>query len=172
MGHPPDNKHEQKLQAVLLADSFTTTFHPVTLDQTTPKVLCPLNNLPLLDYSIEFLTGAGVEELYVVCSTGGDAIESHLDLFRKTRSKDKAQRGMKIRVVKDSGISNAGDALRELDKRNWIRSDPFILLSGDVVTNVDIEPVLRKHKARKKKDSSAIMTVLMKRVGGVGCSGG
>jgi len=158
-GHPADNKHEQKLQAVLLADSFTSTFRPITFDKLTPKVLCPLNNVTILDYSIEFLAGAGVEELYVVCATSGDSIESHL------HSKEE-QSGIKIRIIKDSSISNAGDALRELDKRNWIQSDPFVLISGDVVTNVDLNPVLREHKDRRKVDSSAIMTVLMKDVGG------
>ena len=59
---PSDSKHEQKLQAVLLADSFSSTFRPITLDKTQPKVLCPLNNVTMLDYSIEFLAGAGVEE--------------------------------------------------------------------------------------------------------------
>lgn len=66
----------------------------------------------------------------------------------------------------DASVTNAGDALRELDKRNLIQSDPFILMTGDVVTNVDIVPALEQHKKRHKKDSSAIMTVLLKEVGG------
>jgi translation initiation factor eIF-2B subunit epsilon len=159
MGGDQDNKHEQKLQAVLLADSFLNTFQPITLDKTSPKVLCPLNNVTLLDYSIEFLAGAGVEELFVFCVTGRDAVEAYVEKSTWTSS-------IKVRCVKDSSVTNAGDALRELDKRNLVQSDPFILMSGDVVTNVDIVPALEKHKLRHKKDSSAVMTVLMKEVGG------
>jgi translation initiation factor eIF-2B subunit epsilon len=159
MGGDQDNKHEQKLQAVLLADSFLNTFQPITLDKTSPKVLCPLNNVTLLDYSIEFLAGAGVEELFVFCVTGGDAVEAYLEKSTWTSS-------IKVKCVKDSSVSNAGDALRELDKLNLIQSDPFILMTGDVVTNIDIVPALEQHKLRHKKDSSAIMTVLMKEVGG------
>mmetsp|Transcript_15421 Transcript_15421/g.29081 ORF Transcript_15421/g.29081 Transcript_15421/m.29081 type:complete len:805 (-) Transcript_15421:48-2462(-) len=159
MGGDQDNKHEQKLQAVLLADSFLNTFQPITLDKTSPKVLCPLNNVTLLDYSIEFLAGAGVEELFVFCVTGRDAVEAYVEKSTWTSS-------IKVRCVKDSSVTNAGDALRELDKRNLVQSDPFILMSGDVVTNVDILPASEKHKIRHKKDSSAIMTVLMKEVGG------
>jgi len=154
-----DNKHEQKLQAVLLADSFLYTFQPITLDKSSPKVLCPLNNVTMLDYSIEFLAGAGVEELFVFCVTGGEAVEAYLEKSTWTSS-------IKVKCVKDSSVTNAGDALRELDKQNLIQSDPFILMSGDVVTNVDIVPALEQHKIRHKKDSSAIMTVLMKEVGG------
>ena len=160
-GHndPSDSKHEQKLQAVILADSFTSTFRPVTLDKTQPKVLCPLNNVTMLDYSIEFLAGAGVEELFVFCVHGAETVEQYVQNSTWTSS-------IKVTCVKDSNCTNAGDALRELDKRNLVQSDPFILMSGDVVTNVDIVPALAAHKARHKKDNSAIMTMLLKRVGG------
>jgi hypothetical protein len=56
-----DVNREQKLQAILLADSFTKTFRPVSLE--TPKVLLPLVNVPMLEYSLEFLAQNGVEEV-------------------------------------------------------------------------------------------------------------
>ena len=56
-----DVKRDQKLQAILLADSFTVTFRPITLE--CPKVLLPLVNVPMLDYTIEFLTQNGVKEV-------------------------------------------------------------------------------------------------------------
>ena len=45
------DREDIKLQAVLLADSFTKTFRPASFDK--PKVLCPLNNVAMLDYTIE-----------------------------------------------------------------------------------------------------------------------
>ena len=59
-------------------------------------------------------------------------------------------------------------ALRELDRRNVIKSDPFILMQGDVVTNVDLHEAMEGHKLRRKKDNTAIMTVLLQEVGGWG----
>ncbi|GFH48683.1 translation initiation factor eif-2bgamma [Chaetoceros tenuissimus] len=165
MGGGDDNKRESKLQAVLLADSFLNTFQPITLDKVTPKVLCPLNNVALLDYGIEFLAGAGVEELFVFCATSGDTVEEYVQKSNWTSS-------INVKCVKDSSVTNAGDALRYLDKLNVIRSDsqadPFILMTGDVITNVDIVPAIEEHKRRYKKDNTAIMTVLMKEVGGWG----
>jgi translation initiation factor eIF-2B subunit epsilon len=159
-----ENKHNQKLQAVLLADSFLTTFHPITIDKSTPKVLCPLNNVTMIDYAIEYLSGTGVEELYIFVVHGGDAIENYIHerqtLLTSSRS------SMQIYIVRDSSVCDAGGALRELYNKNLIKSDPFILMSGDVVTNADIGPVMKEHKERHKRDSSAIMTVLLKRVGG------
>ncbi len=58
-----DVKREQKLQAIILADSFTKTFRPITLER--PKVLLPLVNVPMLDYTIEFLSQNGVEEVSI-----------------------------------------------------------------------------------------------------------
>lgn len=62
-----DVKREQKLQAIILADSFSKTFRPVTLE--CPKVLLPLANVPMLDYTIEFLSQNGVEEVSVYISS-------------------------------------------------------------------------------------------------------
>ena len=56
-----DVKGDQKLQAILLADSFSQTFRPVTLE--SPKVLLPLVNVPMIEYTIEFLAQNGVEEV-------------------------------------------------------------------------------------------------------------
>ena len=162
-----DNKHNQKLQAVLLADSFLTTFHPITLDKTTPKVLCPLNNVTMLDYAIEYLAGAGVEELYIFCVNGGDAIEAHVNSSTQhTKSSSWTNSSIKIQCVRDSSVRDAGGALRELYNKNLIQSDPFILMSGDVLTNADLGHAMKEHKERHKRDNSAIMTILLKRVGG------
>jgi len=155
-----ENSEREVLQAILLADSFTSTFRPITLSPSTPRVLCPLNNVALLDYSIEWLAGAGVEELFVFCVSGHAAVSAHIENRNRQTS---TSTGMKVECISDPNCSNAGDALRELDRRGLIRSDPFLLLhGGDVVTNVDIAPALALHKNRKKKDPSAMMTVLLK----------
>ncbi len=58
-----DVKREQKLQAILLADSFQRTFRPITWE--SPKVLLPLVNVPMLEYTVEFLAQNGVEEVCI-----------------------------------------------------------------------------------------------------------
>jgi translation initiation factor eIF-2B subunit epsilon len=59
-------------------------------------------------------------------------------------------------------------ALRELDRQNVIKSDPFILMQGDVVSNVDLHCAMSRHVERRMKDASAIMTILLQDVGGWG----
>lgn len=38
----------------------------------------------------------------------------------------------------------------------------FVLISGDTVSNMSLSQVLQEHKERKKKDSNAIMTMVIK----------
>ena len=225
---PSDNKHEQKLQAVLLADTFSNSFHPITLEDysgslptTTstnanananaddgggnvvnkgrerPLILCPLNNVPLLHHTIDFLQSAGVEELFLLCSSGADALEQYLHQHKQQQQQQqqsnnhhnhnqqslqtKTNNGgnkiitwsstLTIHLLRFTDCTNTGDALRELDRRNVIKSDPFILMQGDVVTNVDLREVMEQHALRKKADNSAIMTVLLQEVGGWGLDG-
>lgn len=59
---------------------------------------------------------------------------------------------------------SAGDAIRELDAKQLIRTD-FVLISGDVVSTVDIHRVVAEHKERRKSNKDAIMTMVVKRVG-------
>ena len=101
---PSDNKHEQKLQAVLLADTFSNAFHPITFEpynadnnannakgQERPLVLCPLNNVPLLHHTIDFLQGSGVEELFLLCSSGADALEEYIRSYAGGKANNKQQ---------------------------------------------------------------------------------
>ena len=166
-----------KLQAVLLADSFASSgcpFQPLSLDQ--PKVLCPLNNVALLSYALDCLASNGVEQVFVVCTN--DAVEDYLTAFSSERPRSQQQQSqtsssssswqgqLTVEVIKDTSLTNAGDALRELYKRNIIQSDPFLLLFGDVITNMDLRQAMEMHKARHASDSSAIMTVVLSANGG------
>lgn len=54
--------------------------------------------------------------------------------------------------------------MRELDSLNVVRSDPFILISGDVVSNVNLKKAMQFHKQKRKEDANNIMTVVLKKV--------
>lgn len=44
------------------------------------QALLPLVNVPLLDYTLEFLTAAGVQEIIVYCCAHSDQIKKHIAL--------------------------------------------------------------------------------------------
>lgn len=54
--------------------------------------------------------------------------------------------------------------MREIDQLGIVNSDPFILISGDVISNMDLKKAISIHKERRKVDNDAIMTVVLKKV--------
>lgn len=54
--------------------------------------------------------------------------------------------------------------MRDLDGKHLISGD-FIVVSGDVISNLPIEEVLGKHRARRQADKNAIMTMVLREAG-------
>ena len=150
-----DVKRDKPLQAVLLADSFTSTFRPVSFE--TPKVLFPLANVPMLAYSLDFLASNNVKQVFVFSIAHAEQIRAYVE------SSGWGDR-MDIKCLSSGSCRSAGDVMRDLDHMGVIESDPFILLSGDVVSNVDLTPYLQAHRERRKQRAENIMTMLFRRV--------
>ena len=71
-----DLEQRDVLQAVVLADSFAKNFRPVTW--TMPKVLMPLANVPMLEYTMEFLAAGGVQEIFIFCCAHAESVERYV----------------------------------------------------------------------------------------------
>lgn len=54
-----------------------------------------------------------------------------------------------------------GDALRDIDARSIVHGD-FVLVSGDMVSNMNLAGALAAHKQRCLQDRSYIMTMVLK----------
>lgn len=54
--------------------------------------------------------------------------------------------------------------MRDLDGKHLITGD-FIVVSGDVISNMPIEGALTKHRARRAADKNAIMTMVLREAG-------
>ena len=164
MAHPTEQRRT-KLQALLLADSFTQNFRPITIE--SPKVLMPLCGVPLIDYALEWLEASGVEETYVFCCAHSDAVLGHLRenwSLTETQQDDNTRdgAGMKIVPIVSTGCVSAGEAMRSVYEEGVISSD-FVLMTGDTVSSMNLKDVLGQHLARRKTDKSSIMTMVVKR---------
>uniref|UniRef100_A0A383VLX2 Translation initiation factor eIF2B subunit epsilon n=1 Tax=Tetradesmus obliquus TaxID=3088 RepID=A0A383VLX2_TETOB len=153
-GGGAEEKAKEVLTAVLLADSFTQRFRPITVEK--PKVLLPLVNVPLLEYTLEWLALNKVEEILVFCCAHADQIKAHL-----ADSKWLKQRSPRVSTVVSTNCLSLGEAMRSLDQKDIIKGT-FILVSGDTVSNMDLGPALAAHKERADRDKDAIMTMVMK----------
>uniref|UniRef100_A0A8D3DC33 Translation initiation factor eIF2B subunit epsilon n=1 Tax=Scophthalmus maximus TaxID=52904 RepID=A0A8D3DC33_SCOMX len=55
-----------------------------------------------------------------------------------------------------------GDVLRDVDTKNLVRSD-FVLVYGDVVSNIDVSQALQEHRHRRKTEKNiSVMTMIFK----------
>ncbi|KAG8444993.1 hypothetical protein GDO86_009948 [Hymenochirus boettgeri] len=154
----PGGEEEQQLplQAVLIADSFNKRFYPITKDR--PRALLPLANVALIDYTLEFLTASGVKETFVFCCWLANDIKEHLRDSKWCRPTSPNV----VRVVTSELYRSLGDVLRDVDAKSLVRSD-FILVTGDVVSNINIETALEEHRTRRKLEKNvSVMTMIFK----------
>lgn len=156
---PPKNKKQKELvqderfQAIVLTDSFETRFMPLT--SVKPRCLLPLANVPLIEYTLEFLARAGVNEVYLMCSSHADQIQQYIETLRWAHSG-----AFTVSTVMSLELRSVGDAMRDLDNRGLITGD-FLLVSGDVVTNIDFNRVMQFHKLKKSQDKEHIVTMVL-----------
>ncbi|KAL1503158.1 hypothetical protein AB1Y20_011217 [Prymnesium parvum] len=153
-----DLTQQDVLQAVVIADSFVHHFRPITF--SVPKVLMPLCNVPMIEYTLECLAAGGVQEIFIFCCVHAQLIEEYV------RNSDLVRRLATVAVhvlVSQAPCYSSGDALREIEARGVIKSD-FVLVPGDVVANVALGPLIAAHKKRREVDREAVITTVMKRL--------
>lgn len=87
------------------------------------------------------------------------------DRFRASASKWRAPSSpfKQLSFLKSTSTS-VGDVMRDLDGKHLITGD-FIVVSGDVISNLPIEGALTKHRARREADRNAIMTMVLREAG-------
>ncbi|KAJ5707802.1 translation initiation factor eIF-2B subunit epsilon [Penicillium malachiteum] len=149
---------EETLQAVVLADTFEPRFEPFTLDK--PRCLLPLANTPIIEYTLEFLANAGVEEVFLYAGAHSDLLEKYINASKWRASSSPFKQ---FNFLKSTSAS-VGDVMRDLDGKHLITGD-FIVVSGDVISNMPIEGALKQHRARREKDKNAIMTMVLREAG-------
>jgi len=147
------------LKAVVLAGGFGTRLRPLSC--TRPKLLFPIGNKPLLDWAIEKLARSGTEEVILAINYMSDALAQHC---RKSKQKPK------ISISKDTPVSKARNLFqRPLGTGGPIKKaerligheEPFLVLNGDILTNIDYAELIKKHRTSKE----AIATIALYRVG-------
>jgi translation initiation factor eIF-2B subunit gamma len=137
-------------QAVILAGGGGgRVYYPVNA-AGLPKVLMPVANRPLITFPLRALQDAGMLEALIVCE--GDAASSSV----RSWISQQPPSTMRVEVVRvQEGVGSVA-ALRYVIDR--LRGDTFLLLSGDVVTEVPLRAMLLAHQLK-----GAALTALLGR---------
>ena len=157
-----DLRKEENLSAVVVTDSFDHKFEILTEEK--PKCLLPLANKEMIDYTLEFLQSSGVQDCYVYSARFITQIKRHLSQRQwvsSTSQQQQLRNKMNVTIIADEYCHSFGGAMRALDGKGLLR-DHFILTTADVISNVNLKPIVQEHRRRYKDDKNTTMTLIYK----------
>ncbi|HYP53034.1 MAG TPA: nucleotidyltransferase family protein, partial [Pyrinomonadaceae bacterium] len=124
------------MQALILAGGKGTRLRPLTV--YTPKPVVPICNRPFLLYQIDTLGRAGIKNITLSLSYQPSKIEQQIG--------DGSDYGVEIKYTVEPqpmGTAGAYKFAAELIRERTI------VFNGDILTDLDLEAVLREHEERK-----------------------
>ena len=121
---------------MILAAGGGTRLKPLT--DLCPKVLVPVVNEPVLGRVIEFLEAHGVEEIVV------NAHHHYQKMVDYLKQGNRSGVNMEIRIEKK--ILGTGGGIK--NTQDFWGQDPFIVINGDILTDIDLRTVYEYHLKR------------------------
>ncbi|WP_243750544.1 N-acetylmuramate alpha-1-phosphate uridylyltransferase MurU [Thiomicrorhabdus marina] len=136
-------------RAMILAAGRGKRLRPMT--DTIPKPLVPLCQKPLIEYHLEKLAQAGVQEVVINHAWLGEQIEQTLG--------DGSRFGLQISYSPEpeGGLETAGGIINALPK---LGTEPFLLVNGDVHCDIDFVEMVERAKQVREQDLLGHLTLV------------
>jgi len=138
------------LKAVILAGGFATRLRPLSC--TRPKILFPIVNKPLLQWTFERLAKNNIKEAVMAVF---HQTETHIKQAKIPKS------GLHLTYSHDPINKPLGTAgsIKKAEKR--IGNDsPFLALNGDIFADVNYSEILKRHEENKCLATIALHEVI------------
>jgi len=120
------------MKAIILAGGRGKRLRPIT--DKIPKPLILINNKPLIERTIKYLKKYGVTEIIISSGYKSNLIEKFV--------KKKKNFGCEIIFSNEKTPLGTGGAIKKALK--YIDEESFLVLNGDIVTNIDLKKILKK----------------------------
>ncbi|MFM7063453.1 MAG: sugar phosphate nucleotidyltransferase [Actinomycetes bacterium] len=134
------------MKAVIMAGGEGTRLRPLT--SNSPKPMLPLVNRPMMEHIVDLLVRHGIEDIVVTVAFMPNAIRNYFG--------DGSEFGVQmVYASEETPLGTAGsvrNAMEQLD-------DTFLVISGDVLTDIDLGAVVDVHRERQ-----AVATIGLVRV--------
>ena len=122
------------MQAVVLVGGEGTRLRPLTLTQ--PKPALALVDRPFIRYMVHWLGRHGIDEVVMACGFKAKSLRAALG--------DSVPGGPEIRYIQeDEPLGTAGPVRLAADE--GLLGDRFMVLNGDVLTDLDLTALQRQH---------------------------
>ena len=133
-------------KAVIMAGGFGTRLRPLTM--SIPKPMVPVANRPMMDHIVSLLKRNGINDVVSLLYFQPEHITEHFG--------DGADHGIRMQyMLAEADFGTAGsvkNAQPMLDER-------FIIISGDVLTDIDISAAVAFHEQQKAKATIVLTRV-------------
>ncbi|MEY2497838.1 MAG: mannose-phosphate guanylyltransferase [Verrucomicrobiota bacterium] len=120
-------------QAFVLAAGLGTRLRPLT--EELPKPLIPIFQKPLITFVLDHLLGVGIESFVINTH--------HLSARLGEFFAEGACEGRRVTLVHEPEILGTGGGIKNVE--HLLGAEPFLVYSGDVLTDIDLKPLLDEH---------------------------
>jgi len=135
------------MKAIVMAGGEGSRLRPLT--SRRPKPLAPVANKPVMEHIVDLLRRHGISEIVATLHYLADEIESYFG--------DGSSFGVNMKyVVEDTPLGTAGAVKLAAE---LLGNEPFLVISGDALTDLDLTALVDDHRA-----SGAAATITLQRV--------
>jgi mannose-1-phosphate guanylyltransferase len=120
-------------QAFVLGAGLGKRLRPLTDD--LPKPLIPIFQKPLITFALDHLCALGVESFLINTH--------HLAAPFDNLFPDGSYAGRPLSLVHEPDLLGTGGGIKNVEGR--LRDEPFIVYSGDILTDFDLAPLIEEH---------------------------
>ena len=136
------------MKAVIMAGGEGTRLRPIT--SLRPKPMVPIVNQPVMEHIIGLVKHHGIDEVVATLAFMPRAIQDYFGAGEEW--------GVEISyAVEESPLGTAGSVKNAQHLLGG--EEPFLVISGDAITDIDLTEVVRFHK-----ESGGAVTIALKRV--------
>ena len=134
------------MQAVILVGGEGTRLRPLT--SNLPKPVVALVDRPMMAYMFEWLHGHGVDDVIMSCGFKATKVRDVLG--------DGREYGIRLRFVEEPDPRGTAGALKFAED---LLADRFLMLNGDVLTDLDLSAQIAQHEATGATGTLALVPV-------------
>jgi mannose-1-phosphate guanylyltransferase len=120
-------------QAFVLGAGLGTRLRPLTND--LPKPLIPIFQKSLITFALDHLIDAGVDSFVINTHRLPELFQ---DFFRENNYADHL-----VTLVHEPDLLETGGGIKNAER--YLGTEPFITYSGDILTDLDLDPLLEEH---------------------------
>jgi mannose-1-phosphate guanylyltransferase len=131
------------LKSILFCGGEGTRLRPLTYYFQKTMIPIGSNQKPLLEYVVLLLRRHGFTDILLLVNYKAEQIINYFG--------DGSRFGVKLSYLQDDpGLKGSGGAIvNALRKRAIGESDDFLVYYGDILTNMDISDLMKRHQKRK-----------------------